>query len=226
MKRYIYLFLFIYLMGNISGQNKENSQTEKQWLTEFSKKSIERFFNAISLPDTVFYEPVEWILIVQDVLYPINIKGMEMELEEDTLRGCIKLLDNRGDFEQYYEISEVPNAFVAVSLSYNIISKHTGAKVESYETTFILDNEGTILEVKDYVSPIAVRQKLTMQILDMSKSDLIAFLEEDITNLEWELDPDTQNWVLQKNNKNLFQWTPLELAYIAQKCLRKKSKNQ
>ena len=125
------------------------------------KSCIKEFFNAASLSDTLIYEPIEWILIVQDARYPIELKLEEQK--KDTLRGCVKLLDNRGVFDQYFEISEDPDAFVAVSLVCDMKSKRTGLKVESSEITFVLDDKGRVLEVKDYVRPVAIRQMITMQ---------------------------------------------------------------
>lgn len=147
-----------------------------------------------------------------------------MKLEEqkkDTLRGCVKLLDNRGVFDQYFEISEDPDAFVAVSLVCDMKSKRTGLKVESSEITFVLDDKGRVLEVKDYVRPVAIRQMITMQVLNMTKQQLAEDLGKDILKLEWKFQSDTQNWILERNGKIIYQWTPLELIYFAQKFMRK-----
>lgn len=219
MKKYIYLFLFLCFATNVLGQNAENSQTEQHQLVEWSKSCIKEFFNAASLSDTLIYEPIEWILIVQDARYPIELKLEEQKKE--TLRGCVKLLDNRGVFDQYFEISEDPDAFVAVSLVCDMKSKRTGLKVESSEITFVLDDKGRVLEVKDYVRPVAIRQMITMQVLNMTKQQLAEDLGKDILKLEWKFQSDTQNWILERNGKIIYQWTPLELIYFAQKFMRK-----
>lgn len=218
MKKYIYLFLFLCFATSVLGQNAESAQMEKYQLVEWSKSCIKEFFNAVSLSDTLIHEPVEWILIVQDALYPIGLKVGEQK--KDTLRGCIKLLDNRGVFDQYFEISEDPDAFVAVSLVCNMKSKRTGLKVGSTEITFILDDEGRILEVKDYVRPVAIRQMLTMHTLALTKRKLAEF-GEDTLKSEWKYQSDIQNWILERNGKIIFQWMPLDLAYFAQKFMKK-----
>lgn len=219
MKKYIYLFLFLCFATNVLGQNAESVQMEKHQLVEWSKNCIKEAFNAISLSDTLIYEPVEWILIVQDARYPIELK-ME-EQKKDTLRGCIKLLDNRGVFDQYFEISEASNAFVSVSLVCNIKSKRTGLKVKSSEITFVLDDKGRVLEVKDYVRPVAIRQMITMQVLNSTKQLLAEALGKDILKLEWKFQSDTQNWILERDGKIIYLLTPLEITYIAQKFMRK-----
>ena len=193
MRKYIFLFLLLCFTTNVLGQNTESSQTEQHQLVEWSKNCIKEFFNAVSLSDTLIHEPIEWILIVQDARYPIKLK-ME-EQKTDTLRGCIKLLDSRGVFDQYFEISEAPDAFIAVSLVHNIKSKRTGLKVESGEITFVLDNKGKVLEIKDYVRPMAIRQMTTMLVLDKTKQLLAENLGKDILKLEWKFQSDTQNWV-------------------------------
>ncbi|NDO59696.1 hypothetical protein [Bacteroides caecimuris] len=221
MRKYIFLFLLLCFTINVLGQNIESSQTEQHQLVEWSKNCIKEFFNAISLSDTLVHEPIEWILIVQDARYPIKLKMKEEKA--DTLRGCIKLLDNRGVFDQYFEISEVPNAFIAVSLVRSIKSKRTGLKVESGEITFVLDNEGKVLEIKDYVRPVAIRQMTTMLVLGYVKQFLAENLDKDILKLEWKFQSDTQNWVLENDNKIIYQLTPLEIIYYAQKFMRKRN---
>lgn len=124
-------------------------------------------------------------------------------------------------FDQYFEISEDPDAFVAVSLVCDMKSKRTGLKVESSEITFVLDDKGRVLEVKDYVRPVAIRQMITMQVLNMTKQQLAEDLGKDILKLEWKFQSDTQNWILERNGKIIYQWTPLELIYFAQKFMRK-----
>lgn len=215
MKKYIHLLFLLCLTGNALGQNQENSKAENLQLIEWSKRCIQQFFNVIS-SDTLIYEPKEWILIVQDALYPIKV-----EQKPDTLRGCIKLLDNREVFDQYQEISEDPNAFIAISLAYDIISKRTDIKVVQSETTFILDKKGIVLEFYNYVRPIAIRQMITMQTLNIKKNQVHKVLGQDTTNSKWHFQADIQNWVLQRNNKILFQWTPLELVYFNQKYIKK-----
>ena len=221
MRKYIFLFLLLCFTTNVLGQNTESSQTEQHQLVEWSKNRIKEFFNAVSLSDTLIHEPIEWILIVQDARYPIKLK-ME-EQKTDTLRGCIKLLDSRGVFDQYFEISEAPDAFIAVSLVHNIKSKRTGLKVESGEITFVLDNKGKVLEIKDYVRPMAIRQMTTMLVLDKTKQLLAENLGKDILKLEWKFQSDTQNWVLENDNKIIYRLTPLEIIYFAQKFMRKRN---
>ena len=79
----------------------------------------------------------------------------------------------------------------------NIKSKRTGLKVESGEITFVLDNKGKVLEIKDYVRPMAIRQMTTMLVLDKTKQLLAENLGKDILKLEWKFQSDTQNWVLE-----------------------------
>ena len=124
-------------------------------------------------------------------------------------------------YDQYFEISEDPDAFVAVSLVCDMKSKRTGLKVESSEITFVLDDKGRVLEVKDYVRPVAIRQMITMQVLNMTKQQLAEDLGKDILKLVWKFQSDTQNWILERNGKIIYQWTPLELIYFAQKFMRK-----
>lgn len=217
-KKCIYLYIFLCLAGDIYGQTQENSKTENSQLIEWSKKCIQEFFYTTSESDTILYEPQEWILIVQNALYSLDLK---MEEKQETLRGCIRLLDNRGEFDQYQEISEDPDAFIAVSLDYAITSKRTGIKLRQYETTFILDNKGKVIELYDYIRPIAIRQMTTKQTLDIMKDQVCDALGQDTTNSEWIFRSDIQNWVLQKENKILIQMTPLELIYFNQKYMKK-----
>lgn len=219
MKKYIYLFLFLCSATSLLGQNVKSTPTEKHQLVEWSKSCIKEFFNAVSLSDTLIHEPAEWILIVQDARYPIELQ-MEGQ-KKDTLRGCIKLLDNRGVFYQYFEISEVPDAFVAVSLVCDMKSKRTGLKVKSSEITFVLDDKGRVLEAKDYVRPVAIQQMITKQVLDRTKQELAEDLGKDILKLEWKYQSDTQNWILERNGKIIYLWTPIEIAYFAQKFMKK-----
>ena len=199
MRKYIFLFLLLCFTTNVLGQNTESSQTEQHQLVEWSKNCIKEFFNAVSLSDTLIHEPIEWILIVQDARYPIGV------------------------FDQYFEISEAPDAFIAVSLVHNIKSKRTGLKVESGEITFVLDNKGKVLEIKDYVRPMAIRQMTTMLVLDKTKQLLAENLGKDILKLEWKFQSDTQNWVLENDNKIIYRLTPLEIIYFAQKFMRKRN---
>lgn len=113
--------------------------------------------------------------------------------------------------------------FIAVSLVHNIKSKRTGLKVESGEITFVLDNKGKVLEIKDYVRPMAIRQMTTMLVLDKTKQLLAENLGKDILKLEWKFQSDTQNWVLENDNKIIYRLTPLEIIYFAQKFMRKRN---
>ena len=63
----------------------------------------------------------------------------------------------------------------------------------------------------------------TMLVLGYVKQFLAENLDKDILKLEWKFQSDTQNWVLENDNKIIYQLTPLEIIYYAQKFMRKRN---
>ena len=221
MRKYIFLFLLLCFTTNVLGQNTESSQTEQHQLVEWSKNCIKEFSMQYHYRILSFMNLLNRSNCARRTLsHKIENGGAK---NRHTSQLCRKLLDSRGVFDQYFEISEAPDAFIAVSLVHNIKSKRTGLKVESGEITFVLDNKGKVLEIKDYVRPMAIRQMTTMLVLDKTKQLLAENLGKDILKLEWKFQSDTQNWVLENDNKIIYRLTPLEIIYFAQKFMRKRN---
>ncbi len=52
---------------------------------------------------------------------------------------------------------------------------------------------------------MAIRQMTTMLVLDKTKQLLAENLGKDILKLEWKFQSDTQNWVLENDNKIIYR---------------------
>lgn len=220
MKRYLIIILIVSLTNNIFCQNQNNSSTGNIQLIEWSKQCV-KAFNKAFIPDTCFYEPVEWILIAKKAVFNVSQikcdRNGNMTKIPETLRGCINLLDVRGEFEQYYEISDDPDAFLAVSHGFKLKNITTG-NTDYFEKTFILDEEGTVLEFYDYISPKSLHKMRLFETLNAVKSTL-PLAGKDTTNTKWYFDSNIQNWILQKDCKKVIQFTPIELVLFSQKYM-------
>ena len=81
---------------------------------------------------------------------------MDNTYKQDSISGCLNLLDTRGIFDELTFIGEGDSAFVAIAVAYNINKEGNDSFLEK---TFTLDKSGKVVNCSDYLSPSQKRKQ-------------------------------------------------------------------
>ena len=102
---------------------------------------------------------------------------MDNTYKQDSISGCLNLLDTRGIFDELTFIGEGDSAFVAIAVAYNINEKNVNCSF--LEKTFTLDKNGKVSNCSDYLSPSQKRKQIEENFLKaLEQIDIVQLTKE------------------------------------------------
>ncbi|WP_259302318.1 hypothetical protein [Bacteroides uniformis] len=101
---------------------------------------------------------------------------MDNTYKQDSISGCLNLLDTRGIFDELTFIGEGDSAFVAIAVAYNINKEGNDSFLEK---TFTLDKSGKVVNCSDYLSPSQKRKQIEENFLKaLEQIDIVQLTKE------------------------------------------------
>lgn len=158
MKKLLLLFFILMFYLGCSPSQKDvlfaNASDEQiiEWGKQYVVNSIED-----NLKEGENYKIMEWILVEKKTSIPIEVWQMDNTYKQDSISGCLNLLDTRGIFDELTFIGEGDSAFVAIAVAYNINKEGNDSFLEK---TFTLDKSGKVVNCSDYLSPSQKRKQI------------------------------------------------------------------
>ena len=177
MKKLLLLFfILMFYLGCSPSQNDvlfANASDEQiiEWGKQYVVNSIED-----NLKEGENYKIMEWILVEKKTSIPIEVWQMDNTYKQDSISGCLNLLDTRGIFDELTFIGEGDSAFVAIAVAYNINKEGNDSFLEK---TFTLDKSGKVVNCSDYLSPSQKRKQIEENFLKaLEQIDIVQLTKE------------------------------------------------
>ena len=177
MKKLLLLFFILMFYLGCSPSQKDvlfaNASDEQiiEWGKQYVVNSIED-----NLKEGENYKIMEWILVEKKTSIPIEVWQMDNTYKQDSISGCLNLLDTRGIFDELTFIGEGDSAFVAIAVAYNINKEGNDSFLEK---TFTLDKSGKVVNCSDYLSPSQKRKQIEENFLKaLEQIDIVQLTKE------------------------------------------------
>lgn len=177
MKKLLLLFFILMFYLGCSQSQKDvlfaNASDEQiiEWGKQYVVNSIED-----NLKEGENYKIMEWILVEKKTSIPIEVWQMDNTYKQDSISGCLNLLDTRGIFDELTFIGEGDSAFVAIAVAYNINKEGNDSFLEK---TFTLDKSGKVVNCSDYLSPSQKRKQIEENFLKaLEQIDIVQLTKE------------------------------------------------
>ena len=177
MKKLLLLFFILMFALGCSPSQKDvlfaNASDEQiiEWGKQYVVNSIED-----NLKEGENYKIMEWILVEKKTSIPIEVWQMDNTYKQDSISGCLNLLDTRGIFDELTFIGEGDSAFVAIAVAYNINKEGNDSFLEK---TFTLDKSGKVVNCSDYLSPSQKRKQIEENFLKaLEQIDIVQLTKE------------------------------------------------
>lgn len=177
MKELLLLFFILMFYLGCSPSQKDvlfaNASDEQiiEWGKQYVVNSIED-----NLKEGENYKIMEWILVEKKTSIPIEVWQMDNTYKQDSISGCLNLLDTRGIFDELTFIGEGDSAFVAIAVAYNINKEGNDSFLEK---TFTLDKSGKVVNCSDYLSPSQKRKQIEENFLKaLEQIDIVQLTKE------------------------------------------------
>ena len=177
MKKLLLLFFILMFYLGCSPSQKDvlfaNASDEQiiEWGKQYVVNSIED-----NLKERENYKIMEWILVEKKTSIPIEVWQMDNTYKQDSISGCLNLLDTRGIFDELTFIGEGDSAFVAIAVAYNINKEGNDSFLEK---TFTLDKSGKVVNCSDYLSPSQKRKQIEENFLKaLEQIDIVQLTKE------------------------------------------------
>ena len=177
MKKLLLLFFILMFYLGCSPSQKDvlfaNASDEQiiEWGKQYVVNSIED-----NLKEGENYKIMEWILAEKKTSIPIEVWQMDNTYKQDSISGCLNLLDTRGIFDELTFIGEGDSAFVAIAVAYNINKEGNDSFLEK---TFTLDKSGKVVNCSDYLSPSQKRKQIEENFLKaLEQIDIVQLTKE------------------------------------------------
>lgn len=143
-----------------------------EWGKQYVVHSIED-----SLKEGENFQIMEWILIEKKTSIPVEVRQIDNTYKQDSISGCLNLLDTRGIFDELTFIGEGDSAFVAIAVAYNTTDKEGNDSFS--EKVFTLDKSGKIVNCSDYLSPSQKRKQIEEKFLKaLEQIDIVLLTKE------------------------------------------------
>ena len=177
MKKLLLLFFILMFYLGCSPSQKDvlfaNASDEQiiEWGKQYVVNSIED-----NLKEGENYKIMDWILVEKKTSIPIEVWQMDNTYKQDSISGCLNLLDTRGIFDELTFIGEGDSAFVAIAVAYNINKEGNDSFLEK---TFTLDKSGKVVNCSDYLSPSQKRKQIEENFLKaLEQIDIVQLTKE------------------------------------------------
>lgn len=143
-----------------------------EWGKQYVVHSIED-----SLKEGENFQITEWILIEKKTSIPVEVRQIDNTYKQDSISGCLNLLDTRGIFDELTFLGEGDSAFVAIAVAYNTTDKEGNDSFS--EKVFTLDKSGKIVKCSDYLSPSQKRKQIEENFLKaLEQIDIVLLTKE------------------------------------------------
>lgn len=169
------LILMFYLGCSPSQKDVLFANASDEQIIEWGKQYV---VNSIedNLKEGENYKIMEWILVEKKTSIPIEVWQMDNTYKQDSISGCLNLLDTRGIFDELTFIGEGDSAFVAIAVAYNINKEGNDSFLEK---TFTLDKSGKVVNCSDYLSPSQKRKQIEENFLKaLEQIDIVQLTKE------------------------------------------------
>ena len=174
MKKLLLLFFILMFYLGCSPSQKDvlfaNASDEQiiEWGKQYVVNSIED-----NLKEGENYKIMEWILVEKKTSIPIEVWQMDNTYKQDSISGCLNLLDTRGIFDELTFIGEGDRA---IAVAYNINKEGNDSFLEK---TFTLDKSGKVVNCSDYLSPSQKRKQIEENFLKaLEQIDIVQLTKE------------------------------------------------
>lgn len=178
MRKIIYSILILMLSFSCSSSQKnvlpENASDEQ--IVEWSKNHVTEYIKE-HLQKGESYQLMEWILAEKKTMIPIEVWQTDNSYTQDSIPGCLNLLDSRGIFDELTFIGKEDSAFVALAVAYTITKENGNSSF--LEKTFTLDKSGKVLDCSDYTSPTQ-RRKIIEERFDKALEQMGSLLIQSV----------------------------------------------
>lgn len=170
------IFILMFYLGCSPSQKDvlfANASDEQiiEWGKQYVVNSIED-----NLKEGENYKIMEWILVEKKTSIPVEVWQMDNTYKQDSISGCLNLLDTRGIFDELTFIGEGDSAFVAIAVAYNINKEGNDSFLEK---TFTLDKSGKVVNCSDYLSPSQKRKQIEENFLKaLEQIDIVQLTKE------------------------------------------------
>jgi len=174
-----FIFVLMFFLGCSPLRKHKDVQfvnASDEQIIEWGKQYVINFIED-SLKKGEKYKIMEWILAEKKTSIPVEVWQMDNTYKQDSISGCLNLLDTRGIFDEQIFIGEGDSAFVAIAVAYNTIDKEGN---DSFlEKTFTLDKRGKVVNCSDFLTPSQKWKQIEENFLKaLEQIDIVQVLKE------------------------------------------------